>query len=150
LQTYQYHTKPRHLSLGKPNTFSWPEIERIESPAIIDTDRFAFIGYKNGFANLFTYTISSQLLQQLTFDRYALKGLDYHPAYGKLVFSKERSHQLGQAVRLSVYNYDLFALDPKSGEVSQLTDTPEAELRPRFSPDGKSLIFISDADNVFN
>jgi hypothetical protein len=39
---------------------------------------------------------------------------------------------------------DLWLLDPVSGTRERLTDDPYAELRPSWSPDGKTLVFATD------
>ncbi len=40
---------------------------------------------------------------------------------------------------------DLYALDLKTGVVTRLTDTPDYEGAPAFSPDGKSLVYAAGA-----
>ena len=39
---------------------------------------------------------------------------------------------------------DLWLLDPVSGALERLTNDPYAELRPSWSPDGKTLVFATD------
>ncbi len=41
---------------------------------------------------------------------------------------------------------DLWVMDTELREPRQVTDTPEEESEPLFSPDGKTLLFVSDAE----
>ena len=41
---------------------------------------------------------------------------------------------------------DLFTLDLKSGRVRQLTDSPGGKFHPRWSPDGKRLLYLAGQD----
>jgi TolB protein len=43
-------------------------------------------------------------------------------------------------------NRDIFRMNADGTEVRQLTRTPAAETSPRWSPDGKKIVFISDQD----
>lgn len=42
-----------------------------------------------------------------------------------------------------VRNWDLFTIDVASGEIRQLTDTRRVERQPRWSPDGRQILFTS-------
>ena len=55
------------------------------------------------------------------------------------------------AVRASQrYGRDLVAVDRATGAVRPLTADHALELHPRFSPDGRWLVYASDRDGVFN
>ena len=43
----------------------------------------------------------------------------------------------------AVLNYDIFAVDVKSGAVRQITHTPGVEMDPRVSPDGRSIAYTA-------
>jgi dipeptidyl aminopeptidase/acylaminoacyl peptidase len=49
-----------------------------------------------------------------------------------------------ESARFSINkNYDLWAIDARTGALRQLTSGPGPEVSPRFSPDGKRLICLS-------
>jgi dipeptidyl aminopeptidase/acylaminoacyl peptidase len=40
-------------------------------------------------------------------------------------------------------NYDLFAIDPRSGSMRQITRTPGVEMDPAVSPDGRTIAYLA-------
>lgn len=45
------------------------------------------------------------------------------------------------------WNGDIWLADSKSGNVKQITTHPARDRDPKFSPDGKTIAFVSDRDN---
>jgi len=48
------------------------------------------------------------------------------------------------------FNSDIWIIPITGGEPKKLTNTPEADYAPRWSPDGKKITFISTRDGVAN
>jgi len=46
-------------------------------------------------------------------------------------------------------NFEIFTLDPETGELVQLTDDPGVDTHPMWSPDGEQIVFSSDRDGDF-
>ena len=44
-------------------------------------------------------------------------------------------------------NRDVFALNPRTGRVTRLTDDPAGDYSPRWSPDGTRIVFTSERDD---
>ena len=89
-----------------------------------------FSMYEGEYAHLFAYHP-----QLLPFTRITSGAWDdIHPAINpdgkKLVFSSNRSGQ-----------WDLYVMDLETGETTRLTDTPEYDGSPSWSPDGQWLVY---------
>ena len=50
----------------------------------------------------------------------------------------------GKQIAISANDGDLYLVDLDSKKVTRLTETPAYEKRPSFSPDGKSLVYVSE------
>ena len=50
----------------------------------------------------------------------------------------------GKRIAISANDGDLYLVDLDSKNVTRLTETPAYEKRPSFSPDGKSLVYVSE------
>ena len=48
------------------------------------------------------------------------------------------------------YNSDIWLIPVSGGEPKQLTNSPESDHSPRWSPDAKQISFISDRDSIDN
>jgi uncharacterized protein YraI len=46
-------------------------------------------------------------------------------------------------------NFEIFTLDPETGELLQLTDDPAVDTHPMWSSDGERIVFASDRDGDF-
>ncbi|MDP2173816.1 MAG: BamA/TamA family outer membrane protein [Candidatus Cloacimonadaceae bacterium] len=73
--------------------------------------------------------IESYALPQLS----AIYEIDVSPIDGKIVIAGQMKMQS-----------DLFLFDPESGELTRLTDDYYDDAQPRFSPDGRSVVFSSE------
>lgn len=111
-----------------------------------DGRQIAFAGVKGGITDLYVVDVEGGTVRQLTNDRYA----DLQPAWSPdgqtLAFVTDRGpgtdlDRLTFApVRLAIYSLD-------SGEIEVLSLFADAKhINPAWSPDGRSLYFISDRD----
>ncbi len=146
IQKYEYDSRKRTFKLSKPEEYGWQQIDRITDPTLISTDRFAFIGYTGGFTNLYLYNKQTQKLQQLTHENHHLTGLDYSPRRQQLVYAKEVAKNKAKPT----YNYDLFLFDLTTSKEIPLFTTFDNEKRPRFSPRGDAILYVTDRNNRFN
>ncbi len=108
-----------------------------------DGQSVAFSANVGGFTDLYVVNVKTRQLRRLTNDQFT----DIEPAWSPdgsriaLVTDKFSS----DLQSLSFGQYQLALLDPKSGDMQQVTTFPEGKnINPQWSSDGKSLFFISD------
>ncbi len=132
---YAYDSEDRDLDLGSEREFKLENMLVIKSPRIVDEDRVAFIGHKNGFAQVFLFNTRTQELEQLTQGVSGYNSIDYHD--GKLVISKEDR-------KGDWYVDNLYLMDLNTRQIRAITDGSFNAGSPRFSPDGNRIAFVGD------
>ena len=115
-----------------------------------DGSQLVFTGYDGGLSDLFIVNRDGKDLRRLTNDRYA----DLHPAWspdGKVIaFTTDRGPQTDfNTLRFGNYRLALYHLDGGRIELLQGMDSGK-NVDPQWSPDGKSLAYISDRTGVSN
>ncbi|MDI6738340.1 MAG: DPP IV N-terminal domain-containing protein [Nanoarchaeota archaeon] len=138
---YAYDREGRDIDLGDEQEFKLEDILVIKSPRIVDEERVAFIGHKNGFAQVFMFNTKTKELEQLTEGRSGYNGIDCHD--GRLVISKEDRKAEG-------YVDNLYIMDLSTRQMRAITDGSFNALAPRFSPDGKRIAFVGDENLHIN
>ncbi len=91
---------------------------------------------EDGFAHLFAYLPNQMPLTRLTSGDWDDIAPSPEPGGNKIAFASNRSGF-----------WDLYLLDLSTGEVTQLTNTPEYESAPTWSPDGSFLAFETYTDD---
>lgn len=119
------------------NTIRIPELVAIYSPAWHpDGKQLVMTGIeKSGFSDIYTYHLETGETHKLTHDSHDDRDPDWAPDGAHIVFSSDRSGY-GKG------SYNLFLIEPTSGQIQYLTQGPQLDLSPRFSPDGQSVVFI--------
>src|SRR5687768_7468425 len=110
--------------------------------------QLAFTGSKGGVSDLYLVDVESGQLRQLTNDKYA----DLQPSFSAdgrtIVFATDR-HPETSFERLTFGDLQIATLDVETGAVTVHTGFPTGKhINPQFSPDGRSVYFISDQDGV--
>ncbi|MFQ6069622.1 MAG: peptidase S9 [Candidatus Aminicenantales bacterium] len=114
-----------------------------------DGRRIAFSSLAGGLTDLFIYDLNEGKLRRMTADAYA----DLYPAWSPdgrfIVFVTDRF-----STDFSILNigyYELALLNPESGEIKKIQAfTGAKHINPQWSPDSKSIYFISDVNGISN
>jgi len=129
----------------------FPELGEIFSPTWSpDGQRVAFSALRGGVTDLWVVDLPSGQVRQLTRDPWA----DFEPAWSpggkEIAFVTDRS---GDAEAKPKYGrYRLALADPESGAIRDLAtfDDGSKNISPQWSPDGRSLYFVSDHGGISN
>ncbi len=128
----------------------FPELGEILNPTWSPDGRFvAFSALVGGLTDIFVYDLHVGTLKKLTDDPYA----DLYPAWSpdgrRIAFVTDRfSTDLSI---LDVGDYQLALLDPETEEIQKISAFNGAKhINPQWSPDSKSLYFLSDPSGITN
>ncbi|MEL6610992.1 MAG: peptidase S9, partial [Bacteroidota bacterium] len=115
-----------------------------------DGETIAFTGRKGGVSNLYTVTVDGGQARQLTNDRYTELQAQWSPDGQTLVYATDEVPETSFE-RLRFGPMRLALLDVESGEQTLLPHFDGAKhINPQWSPDGRSIYFISNPDGVSN
>ncbi len=122
----------------------FPELGEILSPCWSpDGNSIVFSALAGGVSDIFIYDLKTSTVKQMTRDSFG----DLEPAWSpdgtRIAFVTERfSTNLGW---MDIGNYELALLDPATAQVEKVLAFPSGKnINPQWSPDSKSLFFISD------
>ncbi|NNF58406.1 MAG: peptidase S9 [Rhodothermaceae bacterium] len=127
------------------------DVGAIKDPAWSpDGTRIAFTGIKGGIADLYVVDLASETVRQLTNDRYTDIQAAWSPDGTKLAFATDRGPGT-DFDRLTFAPPRLALYDLQSGEIEVLSLFADVKhINPQFSPDGRSLYFLSNPDGFNN
>lgn len=126
---------------AKPSGANWAETGKyIDSVSY----RFDGAGYApSGFSQIYVLPIDGGTPRQLTFGEYPLNGgFTFTPDGQHIIFSTNPSENYALEMLVS----DLYQVNIRSGELTQLTTLEGPESDPKISPDGKYLAFSHVTD----
>ena len=147
VHAYQFDVTKRQFQLGKRQEYQWEELATISDPVLVADRGIAFVGYSNGFANLYYYDFASKKLQGLTQSNRHIEGLDYSPVRNELVYSMEEEPLPG----IIRYDRNLYTYNLENKLERRLMNTRTViEETPKFSADGQKLIYVGDPDGTFD
>ena len=86
--------------------------------------------------HIFLAEVAGGAVRQLTSGAHSEHSIDWSRGTGEIAFVSNREADEDQ-----FFNYDLFALKVSDGSIRQLTATENIEYRPRWSPDGRMIVY---------
>jgi Tol biopolymer transport system component len=128
----------------------FPQLGEILNPTWSpDGKAVAFSALSGGMTDLYIYDLQTENLRRLTEDIYG----DIHPSWSPdgrwIAFATERFNT--QLSILSMGPYQLALIDPVTAEMKPLETFKYAKnINPQWSPDSRSLFFISDQNGISN
>lgn len=135
-QTAQHIRLP---NLGEVYTPTW-------SP---DGQKIAFSAMVGGVNDLFIYDRNGKKLTRLTNDEFADLQPEWSPDGLSIAFVTDRFHT--QLSDLDYGHLELAIYHTDTGKIEQLPSFPSArQINPQWSPDSKSIYFVSDRDGIAN
>ena len=86
--------------------------------------------------HIFIADVAAKQVRQLTDGVYSEHSIDWSPVSDEIVFVSNREPDPD-----FVFNNDLFAVKVSDGSIRRITATENAEYRPRWSPDGRTIAY---------
>jgi Tol biopolymer transport system component len=106
----------------------------------------AFSGQKGGISDLYLVDLEAGSVRQLTNDRYADIQPTWSPDGTTIAFATDRGTQTEFAT-MRFSPLQLATIDVATGRISVFSPFGRGKhINPQYSPDGRSLFFISDQD----
>jgi dipeptidyl aminopeptidase/acylaminoacyl peptidase len=107
-----------------------------------DGERVVFVGTRGGASDLYVVGLDDGAPVRMTDDFFDERDPEWSPDGRSIAFASDRSAPTRGDLRRS---YDIFVQDVDSGNVRPLVLTPANEDQPTWSPDGRTIAYVSDA-----
>jgi Tol biopolymer transport system component len=134
----------------KQREYEVPGVPALSNPSWSPLgDKIVVSGQVDGISALYLFDIHKGKAQKLTSDPYAHLQPSWSPDGTKILFSTDKP--TSDTDTLLNGGYSLGIIDLKESKTTYYNLFPEAEnMNPIFSPDGKSIYFLSNCDGFRN
>lgn len=128
-----------------------PSLNGLQSPSWSpDGSRIVFTGLLGGISDLYVWDLRTDGVTRLTSDRYARLHPVWSPDGRTIAFSTDEGPE-ADFERLVFAPFRIALLDLETGDVEILSGLGEGEsINPAWSPDGRTIAFLSTRTGVFN
>ncbi len=114
-----------------------------------DGSKFAFVGLKNGRSILYIVDSNGKNPRQILSGRYAVRDPVWSPDGSRIAYSTDQGEGT-EADRLIFGDLKLAFLDLATGQVSVPPGQNGKNISPQWTPDGNSVVFVSDRTGISN
>jgi Tol biopolymer transport system component len=111
-----------------------------------DGNKIIYQAYQNDNWDIFEYDVITQTSTQITFDQAHEENPAYSPDGRYVVYTSTRDDH--RNVEYSQKLRDIYILDRQSMREANLTANSSNDWRPRFSRDGKFIVFVSERNDL--
>ena len=127
-----------------------PQVGEILNPTWSpDGDAIAFSATVGGDSDLFIYDLASSSIKRMTSDLYADLQPAWSPDGDSIAFVTDRFTT--NEPLLNAGDYRLAVLDVASGRISPISTFGQGKnINPQWTPDSRSLFFVSDQSGISN
>lgn len=114
-----------------------------------DGRRIAFAGQSGGVLDLFVLDVESEGLERLTDDPFSVLHPAWSPDGRRIVFATDRFTSDLASLRFGEQRLAL--ADVETGRIEAVPTLEDGRsVNPQWSPDGRHIYFVSDADGISN
>lgn len=122
------------------------------------TDEIAFVGVKNGYSDIYVFTIETKELRKITDDIFSDAEPAWSPDGKMLAFVSDRKENVEPSeligdIEIEDYDYhttDIYLVKADGSGLKRLTSDDLDDKSPQWTPDGKYLLFVSDRSGISN
>src|SRR5689334_11603883 len=114
-----------------------------------DGKRIVFSGSNGGLTDLYIVDVATEHLERLTKDRYGDLQPQWSPDGKMIAFASDRG-DTASFTYLRFPKWRITVLDLEKGTLTVLPNQAGLNINPQWSPDGRSLAYVSDRTGIAN